>query len=85
MKFAIEKGVPLPPRRTGAGSGRPAVYPWREMEVGDSFAVPFGDRSARKALVSMTRSASDARRRIGGGVRFSCRTEGDCVRIWRVA
>ena len=33
----IDKGIPIPPRRTGP---RTFEYPINEMEVGDSFAVP---------------------------------------------
>ena len=35
----VEKGIPLPAPRggTSGGKGRDSVYPWRGMEVGDSF------------------------------------------------
>jgi hypothetical protein len=32
----VERGVPIPPERL---PGRFPVYPWRDMEIGDSFAV----------------------------------------------
>jgi hypothetical protein len=59
--FVIEKGVPLP------GRGRSPIYPFEQMEVGDSFAVPedkrhvvgpaaawFGKRHGRKYSVRKT-------------------------------
>ena len=36
MAFEIDKSVPLPANK----SGKPGKYPWREMEVGDSFFIP---------------------------------------------
>lgn len=33
-EYKIEKGIPVPDRR---GGGRPYSYPFRHMEVGDSF------------------------------------------------
>ena len=35
-KPVIEKGVPVP----ASSAGRPNTYPFKEMEVGDSFFVP---------------------------------------------
>ena len=37
--FPIESGVPMPKEK-----GRYCKYPWRVMEVGDSFFVPHVDR-----------------------------------------
>lgn len=36
-KFVIEKGLPMP---EFSASGRPAKYPFSEMQVGDSFVLP---------------------------------------------
>ena len=35
MAIKIEKGIPVPPQT----SGRKRIYPFHEMEVGDSFSV----------------------------------------------
>ncbi len=55
--YAVESNVPLPAKIRGRGRplkvvppkplkvGRPPLYPFREMEVGDSFFVPLGDRN----------------------------------------
>jgi hypothetical protein len=37
----IESGIEIPPR------GRPAIYPWRKMEVGDSFEVETTNKTRR--------------------------------------
>lgn len=69
----IDKGIPIP------GRGRKAKYPWRQMEVGDSFII----------INTTNRSCS---RYVGWAnklyvpLRFVGRTMPDGnYRIWRVA
>lgn len=82
--FKIEKGVPLP---RGSHKGAAPRYPWREMEVGDSFFAPLssyqcrsGEPTVEKYLLSMQRVAAGQRE---GS--FRVRAEGDGVRVWRIA
>lgn len=73
----IEKDVPLTDQRgVGKSSGRPAKYPWAEMEVGDSF-------KAEVAPDVLRASASGYGRR--NGFSFVVRKEGDGSRAWRTA
>jgi hypothetical protein len=68
----IEKDVPC----VASGRRGPVnIYPWEDMEVGDSFVVPFDQ--ARKV-----RSAMYLQNRRGEKFFVSAR-EGDNVRIWR--
>lgn len=67
-EFKVEKGVPLPPPR--------AIYPWSEMEVGDSFFV---DDPRMRDLVR--RAAAWERRR--SGKRFTVRKVRGGLRVWR--
>ena len=69
--FEIEKEVPIP-----AGSGGRGKYPWRKMEVGDSFLVPRSQMSREGYRPVPTSSL---------GIKVSIRKEGDGVRVWRVA
>jgi len=71
--FEIEKGVPLPERRQSG-----SVYPFRFMEVGDSFVVSEEDRlkNARAAAYSYGKRS---------GHRFACRRVGNGWRFWRVS
>jgi hypothetical protein len=71
----IERGVPLPPARTG--HGQHYRYPFADMEPGDSFAVPVGASSSLKA--SATQFAKRNR------VTFATRVEGGNIRCWRTA
>jgi len=67
----VEKGVPVPkePRK------RNVKYPWREMEVGDSFYT-----ETSQPVVSS--SAILAQKRTG--MRFTTKREGTGTRVWRI-
>ena len=67
----IEKGTIVPnPRVVYA-------YPYESMEVGDSFTVPV---TARAKVLNANYRAS---KRLG--VKFSSKSEGDVLRVWRVS
>lgn len=74
-EFKIDKGIPLPPPAKGGRNGK---YPWREMEVGDSFFMPGAARSGAPQYLAGQRT----------GFRFSSRgviengVKGR--RIWRI-
>ena len=68
-EFKIEKAVPVPPKK---GGGRAPKYPYRDLEVGDSFFVP-GIK---------TTGASDAGKRLG--LKFTQRRVDGGMRVWRV-
>lgn len=70
-KLVIEKGVPVPPRKY-----RTRVYPFSDMEVGDSFKL-----DDRKKSVECAASYYGRR----NGKKFACRKDGDGVRVWRIA
>ena len=83
MTIQIEKDVPLPPE----GMGRPAKYPFRDMEIGDSFSVPLTGVRQDGQDIAATRlrsRASSAAKEIGR--KFAVRTdnENNVVRCWRV-
>jgi hypothetical protein len=80
----IEKGIPIPAKRWGKVA---AVCPWPflEMEVGDSFAVPVPDDMKPTQVAGTLRKAATSVRRTVPGLRVTIRTElGDkTVRCWR--
>lgn len=67
----IERGIGMPKPRVVF------AYPYEEMEVGDSFVVP---ADARAKVLNANYRAS---KRLG--MRFQAKTEGDVIRVWRVA
>ena len=71
MTYEISRAVPIPKARV--------LYPFPQMEVGDSFLVEGPhDKVAGSRLRS---AASDYGRRHGKA--FSVRVEGDDLRVWR--
>lgn len=71
-KFAILKGIALPPRAAGRTSGpRTSKYAFGELEIGDSFFVPKSDNMKNPARsLASTASAQSA----GTVKRFAVRT-----------
>ena len=68
--IAIEKGVPIP-------VGRRSKYPWRDMEVGDSFFV--------RGKTSATLNGARVNAQNGTRFKFKLKNVEGGVRVWRVA
>ena len=78
-EYKLEKNVPLPNDLEYMGAKR--KYPWLEMEVGDSFAIPEGRHESVR-----TASAAWVLRHPERDMRFSVRKlEDGTYRCWRVA
>lgn len=73
--FEIEKGIKIPED----GNRRNRKYPFREMDVGDSFFVPCTDEEYRK-IQSTIKSAT---RKITPND-FTVRKVENGVRCWRI-
>lgn len=71
--YEIEKSVPL--AEVERGSGRPALYPFAVMEVGDSFFVP------RVSVIGMSRRVHYWQKKLNA--KFACRTVAGGCRVWR--
>jgi hypothetical protein len=71
----IESNVPMP---ASYKNGRPASYPFRDMQVGQSIYIPasevFPRYAAKRAYAAGRRS----------GMKFVCRRDEEGVRVWRV-
>ena len=77
MSVPIEKKVPVLPKRSGKLPGT-VKYPWRDMEVGDSFLFPEGTRGSIGGRMAYAH-------RILPGSRFvSRKDDDDRVRCWRI-
>lgn len=66
----IDDDIPIP------ASPTLKLYPFEELEVGQSFAVPIAKKSSVQAI---------ATRHSRNGKRFTTRTIGDEMRVWRTA
>lgn len=73
MSFTIERGIPIPPPRWPT-----TKWPYRSMELGDSFFVPVGN--AGKNIYNNARAAAQAY-----GQKISIRKIDGGWRIWRTA
>jgi hypothetical protein len=81
MEIKIEKGVPIPARPKRADK-----YPFAQMEVGDSFAIPSSEFRPPALIKSVAISAyrSWALRNKSDWKFKACLVENG-VRIWRTA
>jgi predicted hydrocarbon binding protein len=70
-EIGIEVGVPAPKMRVVY------AYPYEDMDVGDSFAVPL---EARAKVLNANYRAGKRLGRV-----FTAKTEGETVRVWRTA
>lgn len=69
INLVVEKSVPVP-----AGKKR---YPYKEMDIGDSFLVDGGK------IQTVCNANYRASKRLG--MTFMARKEGEGVRVWRTA
>lgn len=74
--FKITSDIPI--YAISNKQGRPPVYPWASMEVGDSFLAE-GKAIGRMSPVAHARAANHP------GEKYACRTVDGGVRVWRVA
>jgi hypothetical protein len=78
MKYAIERNVKPPVKLTKPG--RPPIYPFEQMAVGDSFLIHNPTtkkaRSVRNAAFSYGKNHS---------YRFSASNASNGLRVWRIA
>lgn len=87
MSIVIERGIPMP--RAPKLSGK-IVYPFGEMEVGDSFSVPLtGEQSSDgrtdKAYRRISCAAASWKRKNGRDFSTQIDRANSIVRCWRIA
>ena len=77
MKYEIEKGIPLPPKKKSPG--RPRIYPFADMEVGDSVYIDGDIQKIERARIAAHCTGSR------NCMSFMIENERDGIRIWRAA
>ena len=75
----IDKNIPIPP---AGHSGKRSFYPFRELEIGDSFLVPY---NSEKPYATQTRLTTRAAYHERYGFKYTTRRTPEGVRVWRVA
>lgn len=83
MAFKIEKDVPVP---VIEGRGRNALYPWKQMNAGDSFVVPLSESRAKSFHCLRTSLIGSAKVALGktGCVTTRILEDEFGVRVWRI-
>lgn len=82
-KFVIEKGVEIPKKKAGPGSE--SMYPFAQMEPGDSFFIPASgitQKNLQRRMATAAKRTGSAR--IPGSKWTTRKVEGG-IRVWRVA
>lgn len=77
--FEIEKDIPLMKRERHGG--RKTEFPFRDMQVNDSFLVPAGEGD-RKTRMAVSAAANYYGKRYGAT--YAVRAVEGGVRVWRV-
>lgn len=75
MEYKIEKGVPIPPKRTGREGRGLLNITMRNMEVGDSILLPIRDARTKATTIA---------RRIGIEI-TQRQVDDENARVWRTA
>ena len=70
--YEINKGVPVPPFAVH----RNTKYPFRSMEIGDSFFVPDIQHHNMSSVMAYHKKAY--------GTQFTARQEDNGIRVWRI-
>lgn len=73
MSVQIEKGIPIPDE---VSTSRGADYPWRDMEVGDSFVARTTNKNTIRPMVSRANKELAPRR-------FVWAEHEGKLRVWR--
>lgn len=78
--YPVEPNVPLPRDRRGTTTR----YPWKSLDVGDSFFVPCPEGRTLKAHRNNLVRLAWHYGRTHGGEKFSTRVQDGGVRVWRI-
>jgi len=79
--FKIEKNIEMPTWFRN-GSGYRGMYPFEEMEVGDSFLIPTSPNKLEKSRLSVANAVLGYRKRWNKGFKGATRTVTGGVRFW---
>ena len=84
--FKIDKNIPLPPHKRAGGKTPKGKYPFRKMQIGDSFLYPEPENNRAERLrigaliINSARSSGIATKKM----KFTTRRVKDGIRCWRI-
>lgn len=78
MKIHADRPIPK------AITGRPAIYPFAQLQSGESFDVPINFGETPKTAAARVRSAAASwrARNARGKISFVVRASTECVSVW---
>lgn len=79
IQYKVESGVQIPEHR------RKYEYPFEDMAVGDSFEVKPEDGEHMFSMVTRVRGAAGSANHWMKPKKFTVRSLGESVRVWRTA
>lgn len=77
-KFTIEKNIPLPSKISRR------IYPFNEMEIGDSFLIELKDTQSRSIQKQKIYLASWRFSQVHPDKKFTTASFNNEVRVWRI-
>ncbi len=80
--ITIEDDIPLPPI---VRTHTTFKYPFADMRVGQSFAIPIGEEGVDRLEQRLRTATYRYTKQEGGTVRFTVRALDNEVRVWRTA
>ncbi|API60556.1 hypothetical protein BSL82_15735 [Tardibacter chloracetimidivorans] len=86
--FKIERGLPIPPKGTSrvkTMKGGKWTYPFRMMQVGDSFLLPCAIEDRTDRTMACHGAANAFKRYHGNGFKITTRVDPKGIRVWRIA
>lgn len=76
----IDKHVPLPPVHQPEKNTKWSIYPIKNLEIGDSFAVKAADKKTYSGIYSALKKVAAVH-----GIRIAVRANTGGFRVWRIA
>jgi hypothetical protein len=78
--YEIEKGIEMP----RGGKGRKPIYPFRKMNVGESFFVQVASDNSYEKMAKMRSIMGSCRKTRLAPKEFTTKIETGGIRVWRV-
>lgn len=84
IRYTVDRNIPIPGNPKICHINKPKKknkYPFDEMDIGDSFFVPFEEDVPNKSILNRVRNAMTAE--YAKDFKFIARQMNDGVRVWR--
>ena len=80
----IDKNIPIPDSRFGNKDGRPPKYPLKDLEINDSFLIPYEEGIEKNKMHSRASGSIANFNKKYPEKKFVTRQIDDGIRVWRI-